>query len=146
MPALSLLLTGYLLVLTVWDFRSRENPWWLTTPLILGLTVWRLLYGPAWWVFIAWGLATLPFLLNFFGAGDYRLLLVLLGLFPTFPFVVTLGVGMFVLAYGALVWEAWQRRCPAPEAPGRAALLARGRPGVFVFTLPTLVYLWLVRG
>ena len=144
MTPLGLALTGYLLLLTVWDFRWRENPWWLTTPVVGGLAAWRLVYGPALWVFVAWGLVTLPYLLNFFGAGDYRLLLVLFGLFPAWPFAVTLGIGTFALAYGMVLWGTWRRQPPSPEAPAREDLLSKGWPGVFVFTLPALAYLWLV--
>jgi len=128
------------MVLTTWDFRSLQNPWWLTTPLIAGLLLWR---GP-WWVFLMWGGLTLPYVIHLYGAADYRLLLVLFGLFPTLEFVITMGIGMFGLACGILLWQPWGPARPAPHVPTRNQLTARGRPGIFVFSLPTLVYVWIV--
>jgi len=139
----SLAISAYLMVLTTWDFRSLQNPWWLTTPLIAGLLLWRVGRGP-WWVFLTWGGLTMPYLAHFYGAADYRLLLVLFGLFPTLEFAITMGIGMFGLACGFLLWQPWGPTRPAPHVPTRDELTARGRPGIFVFSLPALVYVWIV--
>ena len=129
----SVAISAYLMVLTTWDFRSLQNPWWLATPLIAGLLLWRV-----------WRGLTLPYVAHLFGAADYRLLLVLFGLFPTLEFAITMGIGMFGLACGVLLWQPWGPTRPAPDVPTRSELTARGRPGIFVFSLPALVYVWIV--
>ena len=134
----------YLLGLMVWDFRVKENPWYLTTPVIICILLYRILTGSVGEILLPWGLLTLPLLLNFYGAADYRLLLILFGCFPTWTFTTTLGVGMFALSFPLVLWKAWRRRHPDPEAPGRADLLARGAPGIFVIALPAIVYIWFI--
>jgi len=131
--------TIYLVALSAWDLRRRENPWWATTPLIVGLAAYRICQGPALSVFGGWLLATLPYVLNTYGAADYRLLLVTWGLFPTLAFAFTLGIGMVVLAALAL---ALARRPPLGRRPSRADLLEHGQPGLFVISLPALCYVW----
>jgi hypothetical protein len=146
-------LSVYLVTLAVWDWRRRENAWWATTPLVFALAGWRLWHGPAVVVLAGWVLATLPYRVHWYGAADYRLLLVTWGLFPTLGYAFTLGIGMVMLAGLALllVPRADTRAgAPKPSAeagnrrPGRAELLRHGRPGVFLISLPALVYLWAV--
>jgi len=132
--------SAYLVALTAWDFLRRENPWWATTPLILGLLVVRAGRGPLPVVLGGWLLLTLPYLANHYGAADYRLLLVGWGLYPTLPYAITLGIGMAVLGLAAL--GVVRRR--APRRPTRRDLLALGQPGLFVISLPTMVYVWFV--
>ena len=129
----------YLVALGAWDLRRRANPWWATTPLIVGLAAYRIWQGPTFSVFGGWALATLPYLLHWYGAADYRLLLVTWGLFPTLPYAFTLGIGMVVLAALAL---ALTRRPALGRRPSRADLLEHGQPGLFVISLPTLGYIW----
>jgi hypothetical protein len=132
--------SAYLVALTAWDFLRKESPWWATTPLIFGLLVVRARCGPLPAVLGGWILFTLPYLANYYGAADYRLLLVGWGLFPTLPYAITLGMGMAVLGLAALAVV----RRTAPHRPTRRDLLTFGQPGLFVISLPTLVYVWFV--
>jgi len=146
--AIAFFLTLYLLVLTVWDFRRGENPWYLTTPLLGLLLVWRVWRGDGLFLLGVWGGVTLPLLAGMYGAADYRLLLVLLGLFPHFEFLAALGIGMFALSFPVVLWRVWRRKRPDPSLPSTEVLLRRGSPGLYVFTLPGIAYLWfaLARG
>jgi Flp pilus assembly protein protease CpaA len=78
---LKLLLTVYLVVAAVLDFRTRQVPNWLTLPALVAVAVWRV--WQLQFVFLLfWAGCVAAWLLNVLGGGDVKLLMVLFGVFP----------------------------------------------------------------
>jgi len=135
-----MLLTVYLLTLTVWDFKTCTNPWWATTPLLLALTGWRLVTGTWTGLLLSWAIVTAMYAAHIFGAADWRLLLITLALFPVRQYYMTLLVGAFLLLIVEMFRTgAW--RSPFKK-PTQAALQTSGTPAIHIIAAPTLAYVW----
>ncbi len=139
-----MLLTVYLLALTIQDFKTCANPWWATTPFLLALTGWRLLNGELMALLIPWGIVTAMYGAHIFGAADWRLLLFTLALFPERQYYRTLLIGAFLLlSIEMFRTGAW--RLPFIK-PTWETLKKDGTPAIHVIAIPTLVYVWGLHG
>jgi len=143
---LRLILTVWLAVVSLVDLRIRRIPNTLVLPPLAVALLWRL--GRGEWavlplcagLYLAWSAGLLG------GAGDAKLLMALAVLFPRLEYALVLA--LVVLAV-ALPWSLI--RCRGRFGgllrrlrPSDEQLEREGIPFAWVFSLGTLVYVWLV--
>lgn len=152
--AAPLAVSAYLGTLIVIDWKTRKVPNWLTLPGMAGLALWRLArLEPA---FLAWWAAIyLCWLVNIWGGGDAKVLMVMSALWPNISFlmvealtVLSLGVPLLVVKYRGrspveLAQEVQARIVARNVLPTREMLAAQG-PGTFLVATGGIVYAWLV--
>lgn len=137
-------ISAWLIVVSAVDLGTRRIPNGLVLPVLLSALVWRLAHGK--WVVIAVcvGLYFLWLTGLLGGAGDAKLLMALVALFPTTEFALILaGVVLAV----TVPWTAVRyRRRPMDLfrnlRPSEERLEREGLPFAWVYALGGLVYLW----
>lgn len=134
----------WLAVVSVVDLRARRIPNALVLPVLVVALVWRLAQGN-WLVALAWVGLYLLWRTGFLGgAGDAKLLMVLVALFPAAEFVLILGAVVLAVA---LPWTAMRYRRRWGEfvrdlRPSEERLEREGVPFAWVYALGALVHMW----
>lgn len=151
--AIRVVLSAWLVAISIWDVRTARIPNWLTFPVMLAVGAWRL-YGGMWIVLPIWVLIYMIWRVNIIGGGDAKLLMGLFALFPTFEFAFLFSVVVLVVSLPLLYRKHWWRG-PAEMAQGvvqrintgqifptQEELHAEGHQYAWTFCLPGLIYLW----
>ncbi len=153
----NLAILACLAVLAIVDLRTRRVPQIVTMPLLAILGVWRLGRGD-WIVLACWAAAFMLYAFHICNAGDVKVIMVELAVWPSIPFVVVLGVSVAVL--GAVVSVARFRgvgpflrsmqvaggRLLSGRPPTQAELQAQGLPQVFLYVAGAALYLVMFYG
>lgn len=153
MTSVKIGITLYLLIATVWDFRTMEIPPWMTWPPLAAVLVWRTTQSDFRFVPF-WGALFVIWLLNGMGGGDVKLLMVLFGLFPRiellYVFLVITGVGIAVVLFmryaRAHSLRTWFRRMSYRlfflKPASRAEVELGEEPFTFFVALAGIAYVW----
>ena len=134
----------WLIVISVVDLRSRRIPNALVLPVLFAALAWRLAHGN-WLVGLVCVGLYLLWLTGFLGgAGDAKLLMALVALFPAVEFVLILGAVVLAVT---LPWMAVRYRRRLGEffrnlRPSEERLEREGVPFAWVYALGALVYMW----
>ncbi len=137
--------------LSMADLRTRRVPQHVSLPALALLGTWRLWRGD-WIVFACWLGALGLWLLHLYGAGDAKVLMIELALWPSPDFILTLGVT--AAALGAAVCLARDRslirllrstgvaglRLLSGHPPDALDLKRDGAPQVFLYAAGAFVY------
>ncbi len=141
-----------LAALAVVDLRTRRVPQVVTLPMLVTLGLWRLWRGDA-VVFLCWMGAFSLWLFHLCGAGDVKVIMIELALWPSITFVVVLGATVSILG---IVVSLMRFRGVAPllrslqvagarllsgRLPSEAELQFYGLPQVFLYVAGAAVYL-----
>ena len=144
-----------LVAVSIVDGRTRRAPQVVTLPLLAALGLWRLWRGD-WVVFLCWLGAFALWLLHLCGAGDAKVLMIELALWPSMAFVVTLSVTVAVLGTAVSVaryhgvmpllrsLQVAAARLLGGQWPTQAELQFYGSPQTFLYTAGAIVYLALL--
>jgi hypothetical protein len=138
--------------LAVIDLRTQRVPQIVTMPALALLCLWRLWRGDS-LVFLYWLAAFSLYALHICGAGDVKVIMIELALWPTPAFIVTLGITVAVL--GTAVSLARYRgvrplfrsmhiaggRLLSGRPPSEAELASSGAPQVFLYVAGAAMYL-----
>jgi Flp pilus assembly protein protease CpaA len=141
-----------LVAVSIVDLRTRRVPQIVTMPLLALLCLWRLWRGDS-IVFLYWLAAFSLYAFHVCGAGDVKVILIELALWPSAAFVIVLGLTVAVL--GTLVSTVHYRsiraclrrlqiagaRLLSGCAPSETELAASGAPQVFLFVAGAAIYL-----
>jgi hypothetical protein len=134
------------------DLRTQRVPQSVTMPALALLCLWRLWRGDS-VVFLYWLAAFSLYALHICGAGDVKVIMIELALWPTPAFVVTLGVTVAVLGTAVSLtrwrgirpfWRSMQiagGRLLSGRLPSEAELASAGAPQVFLYVAGAAVYL-----
>ncbi len=148
----NLTLLACLAVLAVVDLRTRRVPQIVTMPMLALLCLWRVWRGD-WIIFLYWLAAFSLYAFHICGAGDVKVIMIELALWPSVAVVIVLGSTVAVL--GTLVSVVRYRgvrplfrsvqiagtRLLSGRAPSEAELAAFGAPQVFLYVAGAVVYL-----
>jgi Flp pilus assembly protein protease CpaA len=152
LTAFQVMLTAYLAVLAVWDWRSGKVPWYLTLPAMLTAGVWQVWQGH-WEILGVWLVIFLLWVLRFYGGGDAKLLMFLFALLPTERLLCVL-VAVDLAAGLPLLWRKYWGQNLVLLAQRAAFRLASGdispsdeewsqaRPYTWLLALAGIVCLW----
>ncbi len=152
LTALQVILTAYLVVLSVWDVCSGKMPWYLTLPAMLTAGVWQVWQGH-WEILVVWLVIFLLWVLRFYGGGDAKLLMFLFALFPTERLLYVLVAVALVVGL-PLLWRKYRGQNLVLLAQRAAFRLASGdispsdeewsqaRPYTWLLALAGIVCLW----
>lgn len=142
--SLRIALSVWLVVVSLVDLRTRRIPNALVLPVLVSALVWRLAQGH--WVvaIVCVGLYLLWLTGLLGGAGDAKLLMALVALFPATEFVLILGAVVFAVT---LPWTAVRYRMRWREffgnlRPSEERLEREGVPFAWVYSLGALIYTW----
>jgi len=141
-----------LVAVSIVDLRTQRVPQIVTMPLLALLGLWRLWRGDS-IVFLYWLAAFSLYAFHICGAGDVKVLMIELALWPSAAFVIVLGSTVAVL--GTLVSAVRYRgirsflrrvqiagaRLLSGRAPSEAELASSGVPQVFLYAAGAAVYL-----
>jgi Flp pilus assembly protein protease CpaA len=152
--------TVWMLAIAVIDHRTARIPNWLVAPVMLGvggirlvqavLGEWRLLF-----LFLAWAIIFVLWMLHFMGGGDAKFLMGLFALFPTDEWVAVLALFLLILTVPLFLWElrgrsfgeirqSLQGRLITGQVlPTEQELQVRGRQYAWTFAVPGIIYTWL---
>jgi len=148
---INLLAVACLVMLAVVDWRTRRVPQIVTLPALAALGGWRMWRGEA-VVFLLWLAAFSLYVFHICGAGDVKVLMIELALWPCVTFVVVLGITVAVA--GTVVSVARSggakpflrsmqiagARLLSGHPPSEAELRSRGSPQVFLYVAGAVVY------
>jgi Flp pilus assembly protein protease CpaA len=149
---LNLAIIAGLVGLAAIDLRTQRVPQSVTMPALALLCLWRLWRGDS-VVFLYWLAAFALYALHICGAGDVKVIMIELALWPSVTFVVVLGSTVAVLgtvvslARYRGVWSLFRSmqiagaRLLSGRAPSEAELAASGAPQVFLYAAGAAVYL-----
>lgn len=167
-PVALALLTIYLAVAGVWDLKTRRVPNFLTLPgmgivllgraIRIGIQVHAGTLAQAEMAFLLyWAGIWMLWSAGMMGGGDAKLLMVLLGIFPTLEFLLLLltvtGLTMAVVLVwryarrrrlGILIKGIWMRLTHGRIFPTDAELEAMGEPTAFLFAAAGMIKIILV--
>jgi len=134
----------WLIVVSVVDVRARRIPNALVLPVLVAALIWRLAQGNWLVALVCEGLYLLWRTGFLGGAGDAKLLMALVALFPAAEFVLILGAVVLAVA---LPWTAMRYRRRWGEfvrdlRPSEERLEREGVPFAWVYALGALVYMW----
>ncbi len=141
-----------LLVVGIVDLRTRRAPQAVTMPMLAVLGLWRLWRGDG-IVFVYWTVALGLWLLHVYGAGDAKVLMIELALWPSPAFIGVLGATVAVLGtivmiarfHGVGSFLASIRvagaRLLSGRAPSEAELARYGTPQAFLYLAGAGLYL-----
>ena len=149
---INLAIIAGLAVLAVIDLHTQRVPQIVTMPVLALLCLWRLWRGDS-LVFLYWLAAFSLYALHICGAGDVKVIMIELALWPTPAFIVTLGITVAVL--GTAVSLARYRgvrplfrsmhiasgRLLSGRPPSEAELQSYGSPQVFLYAAGAAMYL-----
>lgn len=126
------------------DLRTRRIPNALTLPVLGGALVWRLAEGKWVVVPVCVGLYLLWLTGLLGGAGDAKVLMALVALFPAADFALTLAAVVLAVT---LPWTAARYRGRWGEffrnlRPSEERLDREGVPFAWVYNLGALIYMW----
>jgi Flp pilus assembly protein protease CpaA len=158
-----LVVSAWMISVSVMDFRAGRIPNWLTGPVILGVGGYQLahVFMGEWsklGLVVAWVLVFVLWMLHFVGGGDAKFLMALYALFPSMEFTTVLALILLVLIVPLLLLElvrrpvgesvgsAWRRLITGQVLPTEQELQERGRRYAWTFAIPGLVYAWLYWG
>jgi len=148
-----LALTIYLVIIIVYDLKTRTIPNWLTLPAIVGVLAWQfcksaLTVQPLWAVLVVlvfWTALLVLWVINLYGGGDAKLLMVLFGLWPRVDFLLVeagisllIGIPLLVRKYRGQSWPGATRNFGEALWQGQG-----GYPWGAVYALGGIVFTWL---
>jgi Flp pilus assembly protein protease CpaA len=160
-PSLSLgvklVITLWLLAVSVWDHQRRRVPNWLVLPVMFGALGWRIyeaLFTEAnalGFVLVAWIALFLLWRGHIFGGGDAKFLMAILAIFATTQFLIFFSLVVLGVSLPLLIIQSIKTRSLPfqRKGGGRAGLPTaedlhqRGRPYCWTLALPGIIYLWL---
>ena len=134
----------WLVAVSVLDLRTRRIPNALVLPVLVVALAWRLAQGNWLVALVCVGLYLL-WLTGFLGgAGDAKLLMALIVLFPAVEFALVLAAVVLAVT---LPWTAERYRGRYGEffrnlRPSEERLEQEGVPFAWVYALGTLIYIW----
>jgi len=138
--------------LAVIDLRTQRVPQIVTMPTLALLCLWRVWRGDS-MVFLYWLAAFALYALHICGAGDVKVIMIELALWPTPAFIITLGITVAVLGTAISLtrwrglrpfWRSMQiagGRLLSGRPPSEAELASAGAPQVFLYVAGAAVYL-----
>jgi Flp pilus assembly protein protease CpaA len=140
-----------LVAVSIVDLRTQRVPQIVTMPLLALLCLWRVWRGDS-IVFLYWLAAFSLYAFHICGAGDVKVIMIELALWPSVTFVIVLGSTVAVL--GSVVslvryrgvWSLFRSmqiagaRLLSGRAPSEAELAASGAPQVFLYAAGAAVY------
>ena len=149
---INLALIAGLVGLAAIDLRTQRVPQIVTMPLLALLCLWRLWRGDS-IVFLYWLAAFSLYAFHICGAGDVKVIMIELALWPTPAFVIVLGLTVAVL--GTIASTARYRgvklflrsvhiaggRLLSGHPPSEAELESSGAPQVFLYVAGAAMYL-----
>lgn len=158
-----LVVTAWMLAVSIMDHRTGRIPNAVTAPVILGVGGLQLLRGftgdwARFGLLVAWVLIFALWGLHFVGGGDAKFLMGLYALFPSMEFTTVLALVLLVLivplvllelrrrSVGESLGAAWKRAATGQVLPTERDLTERGRRYAWTFALPGLVYAWMYWG
>lgn len=153
-----LIITLWLLAISIWDHQSRRVPNWLVLPVMFGALGWRIyeaLFTGAnalGFVLVAWVALFLLWRGYIFGGGDAKFLMAILAIFPTSQFLIFFSLVVLVVSLPLLILQCIKTRSlPFQRGTGGGVglptaedLHQRGRPYCWTLALPGIIYLWWV--
>ena len=143
-----------LVMLAVVDWRTRRVPQVVTLPALVALGGWRLWRGD-WVVLLYWLAAFCLYVFHICNAGDVKVLMIELALWPTATFVVALGVTVAVVGTAVSIARSCGvkpflrsmriagARLLSGRPPSEAELQFYGSPQVFLYVTGAAVYVTL---
>ncbi|MCB0215476.1 MAG: prepilin peptidase [Caldilineae bacterium] len=159
-----LMLTLWMLRISVLDHRTGRIPNALTAPMFLGVGLYRVvvegLMLQQWsrlWLLPTFAILFGMWMLHFIGGGDAKFLMGLFALFPSLEFLATLAFLLLVIMIPLLALE-YRQRGAGPVAslrglrarlltgqflPTQAELQERGRRYAWTFAVPAMAYMWI---
>ena len=160
---IKVVITVWLIVISVWDRLHRRVPNVLVLPAMFGallLQVYASVARQEWdrilFILVAWTVVFMLWRLHVFGGGDAKLLMALFAFFPTLQFLVLFSVVVLVVSVPLLIHKyarrglktslrsAGQRIAQGQILPTEEELQAQGSPHCWSLALPGVIYLWLV--
>lgn len=157
-------LTLWMLRISVLDHYTGRVPNALTAPVFLGVGAYRMLFeglvqGNAWrfGLLVTWAIIFGLWMLHFIGGGDAKFLMALFALFPSMEFAGVLAFLMLPITLALLLWDirgsdrSLGERMRAGVArlytgqilPTEQELQEKGRRYAWTFAVPSIVYAWL---
>lgn len=134
------------------DWKTQRAPNFITLPALLALAAWRVSRGET-VVFLYWLAAFSLYILHVCGAGDVKVIMIELALWPSIVFVVVMGVTVAVLGTAVSIaryrgvrpflaaLQAAGGRLVSGRPPSEAELRYYGSPQVFLYAASAIVYL-----
>jgi len=141
-----------LAMLAIVDLRTRRVPQVVTLPALVALGVWRLWRGDR-VIFLYWLAAFALYVFHICNAGDVKVIMIELALWPTPTFIIVLGLTVAVLGTIASMvrYRGVKRflrsmhiaggRLLSGRPPSEAELASSGAPQVFLYVAGAAVYL-----
>ena len=159
--AFKIVVTLWLVAVSVWDRLERRVPNWLVLPVMGAAFMWRVYTSiiqasanDIFSVLLAWLVIFTIWRANVFGGGDAKLLMGLFALFPTMRFLILLSLVVVVVSAPLVVYRRIVRSRPPHDAdepsqkrsllPTADELRTRGEPNCWAFALPGVIYVWCV--
>ncbi len=152
LTAFQVILTAYLVVLAIGDWRTSKIPWYLTLPPMLAAGVWQVWQGHG-EILGVWLVIFLLWVLRFYGGGDAKVLMFLFALFPAERLLYVLVAVALVVGL-PLLWRKYRGQNLVLLAQRAAFRLASGdispsdqewsqaRPYTWLLALAGIVCLW----
>jgi Flp pilus assembly protein protease CpaA len=166
--AVRLVVTVWLIAISIGDHRNGIIPNRLTGPVLIVGAIWQIGYGAltlvspvladeAWRVYgviLAFAAVFALWMLHFIGGGDAKFLMALFALFPTMDFVAILALLLLVITLPLLLLELRREGLSATGRgfrdrlvtgrflPSEEDLQSRGRRYAWTFAVPAAVYVW----
>lgn len=159
-----LVLTLWMIRISMLDHRSGRIPNALTAPVFLGVGFYRIVvqglmmgqFGKL-WLILAWIVLFGLWMLNFIGGGDAKFLMALFALFPSLEFLAALAFILLIIMVPLLILEfrmrdqsiggAWRslraRLMTGQILPTNEELQTQGRRYAWTFAVPAIVYMWI---
>jgi Flp pilus assembly protein protease CpaA len=162
--AVKLLITLWMLRISVLDHRFGRIPNTLTGPVFLVIGAYRVLWQgliqgnyAMFWLLLCFAIIFGLWMLHFIGGGDAKFLMALFALFPSLEFLATLAFLLLVIMLPLLIIElkardqglgdGWRglkaRLLTGQILPTEAELQEHGRRYAWTFAIPAAVYAWI---
>ena len=159
--AFKVVVTLWLIAVSVWDRLERRVPNWLVLPVMGVAFTWQLYSSvirksvdDIVFISLAWLVIFTIWRANVFGGGDAKLLMGLFAMFPTMQFLMLLAVLVVVVSAPLVVYRRVKRLRsthttdqPSPKKslfPTAEELRTKGEPNCWAFALPGVIYAWWV--
>ncbi len=148
-----ILVSAWLSIVAVWDWRTGLIPNWLTLPMTASVGAFQLYHG-RWFVLLIWGLIYLVWRGHIIGGGDAKFLMGLFALFPTQDFALVFGITVLAVSIVLMVLKHWsykpvkiiesiaQTLKSGQPLPSQEDLEREGRRYAWTFCLPGILYTW----
>ncbi len=156
-----IVITAWMVAVSVLDHRDGRIPNRLTGPVFLGVGAYRILWEGLWqgehvrlWLLAAWAVVYGLWMLHFIGGGDGKFLMAQLALFPSMEYVAVLALVLLVLTVPLLVWTmrgrspgallrgVWARLQTGEVLPTEEELQTHGKRYAWTYAVPGIVYTW----